>query len=125
MTVEDVDKIDFVTGERQTGDMILTISDHLDWDENEGEHLLVLQKKLNTYLEFIESGRIYAKVPQAVGRKIVIQVMGKFPLSEEARKFFEFVPRRTARVSEDSVRYKSDRSRLVTIADSVVLVSVD
>jgi hypothetical protein len=88
MTVEDVDKIDFVTGERKTGDMVLTISDHLDWDENAGEHLLVLQKKLNTYLEFIESGQIYAKVPQAVGRKIVIQVMGKFPLSEEASRFY-------------------------------------
>ena len=44
MTVEDVDKIDFVTGERKTGDMILTISDHLDWGESEGEHLLVLQR---------------------------------------------------------------------------------
>jgi hypothetical protein len=39
-------------------------------------------------LEFIESGLIYAKFPQAVGRKIVIQVMGKFPLSEEAKKFY-------------------------------------
>ena len=88
MTVEDIDKIDFATGERRTGDMILTISDHLDWDENEGEHLVMLQKKLNTYLEFIESGQIYAKIPQAVGRKIVIQVMGKYPLSEEAGKFY-------------------------------------
>jgi hypothetical protein len=88
MSVEDVDKIDLVTGERKTGDMILTISDHLDWGENEGEHLLVLQKKLNTYLEFIESGQIYANVPQAAGRKIVIQVMGQFPLSEEAKKFY-------------------------------------
>jgi hypothetical protein len=68
VTVEHVDKIDFVTGEQKTGDMILTISDHLDWDEDEGEHLLVLQNKLNTYLEFIESGQIYAKVPQAVGK---------------------------------------------------------
>jgi hypothetical protein len=88
MTVEDTDKIDFVTGERRTGDMILTISDHLDWDENEGEHLVVLQKKLNMYLEFIESGQIYAQIPQAAGRKIVIQVMGKYPLSEEAGKFY-------------------------------------
>jgi hypothetical protein len=88
MTVEDTDKIDFVTGEPKTGDMVLTISDHLDWGENEGEHLLVLQNKLNTYLEFIEGGQLYAKFPQAVGRNIVIQVMGKFPLSEEASKFY-------------------------------------
>jgi hypothetical protein len=110
MTVEDVDKIDFVTGERKTGDLILTISDHLDWDENEGEHLLVLQKKLNAYLEFIESGQIYTKVPQARGRKIVIQVMGKFPLSEEARKFY----RLAGKAIEDygySLRFSQPRSK--------------
>jgi hypothetical protein len=105
MTVEDIDKIDFVTGEQKSGDMVLTISDHLDWDENEGEHLLVLQNKLNTYLEFIESGQIYVKFPQAVGRKIVIQVMGKFPLSGEASKFY----RLASKAIEDygySLRFK-------------------
>jgi hypothetical protein len=86
MTVEDIDKVDFVS--IGAGDVLLTVSDHLDWDENEGEHLSVLQDKLNTYLEFIESGQIYAKVPQAAGRKIVIRVMGKFPLSDEAKKFY-------------------------------------
>jgi hypothetical protein len=47
-----------------------------------------LQDKLNTYLEFIESGQLYSKFPRAIGRKIVIQVFGKFPLSEEAKKFY-------------------------------------
>jgi hypothetical protein len=88
MSVEDIDKIDFLIREKKTGDVVLAISDHLDWSESEGEHLIVLQKKLNTYLEFIESGQIYAQVPQATGRKIAIQVMGKFPLSDEARKFY-------------------------------------
>jgi hypothetical protein len=89
MSVEDVDKIDFLIRDKKTGDVVLAISDHLDWDENEGEHLFVLQKKLNTYLEFIESGQVYAQVPQAAGKKISIQVMGKFPLSDEARKFYD------------------------------------
>ena len=88
MTVEDIDKVDRLAFNRKNGDVLLVISDHLDWNENEGEHLLVLQGKLNTYLEFIESGQIYVKFPQAAGRKIVIQVMGKFPLSEEASKFY-------------------------------------
>jgi hypothetical protein len=43
---------------------------------------------LNFYLAFIESGEIYKKTPKAIGRKIVIRVMGKFPLSDEARKFY-------------------------------------
>jgi hypothetical protein len=90
MTVEDIDKIDSIGIDRNTGDALLKISDHLDWDENEGEHLLVLQDKLNTYLEFVQSGEIYARYPRAVGKKIVFYVMAKFALSDEARKFYRF-----------------------------------
>ena len=43
MTVEDIDKIDRIGIDRETGDVHLVISDHLDWDQNEGEHLFVLQ----------------------------------------------------------------------------------
>jgi hypothetical protein len=57
MTVEENDKIDSLAFYRQNGDVTLVISDHLDWDENEGERLLVLQGKLNAYLEFVESGQ--------------------------------------------------------------------
>jgi hypothetical protein len=39
MTVEDIDKVDFVS--IGAGDVLLTVSDHLDWNENEGEHLSV------------------------------------------------------------------------------------
>jgi hypothetical protein len=88
MTVEEASKIDFTAIEPQTGDMCLVIADHLDWEAQEGEHLLLLQNKLNSYLAFIESGEIYTKLPKAIGRKIVIEVMGKFPLSEEAAKFY-------------------------------------
>ena len=91
MTVEDVDKVDRIGVDRKTGDVHLLISDHLDWDQNEGEHLLVLQDKLNTYLEFVESGQLYAKYPRAVGKKIVFEVMGKFALSKEASKFYQIV----------------------------------
>lgn len=35
----------------------LTLSDHLDWSEI-GEHSLYLQQKINTYIQYIESGNI-------------------------------------------------------------------
>jgi hypothetical protein len=88
MTVEEVDKVDRLSFNRENGDVILIISDHLAWDENEGEHLLVLQAKLNTYLEFVESGQLYAKYPRAIGKKVVFCVVGKFPLSDEAGKLY-------------------------------------
>jgi hypothetical protein len=88
MSIEQADKIDFVTIEYQMGDVLLSISDHLSWDEDEGEHLLMLQTKLNTYLAFIEGGQMYRQIPETVGRRVVINLVGKFPLSEEATKFF-------------------------------------
>jgi hypothetical protein len=88
MTIEDVDKIDRLAFNRKNGDVLLVISDHLAWDENEGEHLLVLQAKLNTYLEFVESGQLYATHPRAMGKKIIFYVVGKFQLSDEASKLY-------------------------------------
>jgi hypothetical protein len=87
MSVEEPSKIDFSVFEPQSGDVRLLITDHLDWKEG-GEHLLLLQNKLNSYLAFIESGEIYTKLPKAIGRKIVIEVVGKFPLSDEASRFY-------------------------------------
>src|ERR1700675_379268 len=88
MTVEELDKIDRLAFNRQNGDVLLIISDHLDWDESEGEHLLALQGKLNTYLEFVESGQLYAKHPRAIGQRIIFYVVGKFPLSDEASNLY-------------------------------------
>jgi len=88
MSIEEIDKVDFVAVDRKTGDVQLVISDHLDWDQNEGEHLFVLQDKLNAYLGFVESGQLYAKFPRTRGKKIVIKVSGKFALSEEAKKLY-------------------------------------
>ena len=110
MTVEEPGKIDFNVIEPQSGDIRLVIMDHLDWKEQEGEHLMLLQNKLNSYLAFIESAEIYTKLPKAIGRKIVIEVMGKFPLSDDARKFY----RLAAKAIEDagfSLRFEHFKSK--------------
>ncbi len=92
MTVEDTRQLDFARLDENANEMKLVVSDHLGWERNEldeqGEHLMTLQDKLNSYLAFIESGEIYRKLPQAVGRNIVIEVVGKYPLSDEAKKFY-------------------------------------
>jgi CRP-like cAMP-binding protein len=87
MSVDQTNTIDFVSIDKASGDLRLTISDHLPWDENEGNHLLLLQEKLNAYLRFIESGEILSEFPQSRGRRIVITIVGKFPLSPQAEKF--------------------------------------
>ena len=54
MSVEKIDKVDFVST-TEKGIIRLTISDHLEW-ASKNEHLLILQNKINAYLNFIESG---------------------------------------------------------------------
>lgn len=47
----------------------LVITDHLGWElEEEMEHLLALQKEINSYISFIESGEISTAIPAAAGR---------------------------------------------------------
>ena len=48
MSIEQADTIDFVNIEKASGDVLLTISDHLDWDETERQRLILLQGKLNS-----------------------------------------------------------------------------
>ena len=89
MSIEQTEIVDFVNIDRKSGDVWLTISDHLPWDHGEGEHLVLLQNKLNEYLRFIESGEMFRQIPETEGRKALINLVGQFPLSEKAVLFFE------------------------------------
>jgi len=59
MTVEETNVVDLISTDRKTGDIILIISDHLDWSDSTG-HQQILQAKFNAYLAFVESGEILA-----------------------------------------------------------------
>ena len=87
MSIEQTNTVDFVTIDNTSGDALLTISDHLPWNENEGVHLELLQSKLNSYLRFVESGELVREFPEIRDRSIVINLVGMFPLSEQAKIF--------------------------------------
>jgi hypothetical protein len=110
MSIEQADKIDFVNIEDRTGDVLLSISDHLSWDEDEGQHLVLLQTKLNTYLAFIEGGQMYRQIPETAGRRVIINLVGKFPLSEEATKFFRLASQ-AIRDAGFSLRFQHEGSK--------------
>ena len=72
MSVSDTGKVDaFTPG--NPGEAILFVFDHLDWD-NPGEHLHLLQEKINAYLAFIESGQYKELAPGQTFDKFVIRV---------------------------------------------------
>lgn len=89
MSVDQTQVIDVVSKDKD-GTIVLSISDHLDW-ENTKQHLLILQEKINTYLNFLDSGEIYEKYPEAKGHAIQIDVRFHYQPSMEARAFLEKV----------------------------------
>jgi len=77
LSVEQIDTIDIASRDLHTGEIVLTISDHLDWAGN-GQHLLLLQAKLNTYSAFIESGEVYQHVAGAEDTPVIIRIVCKY-----------------------------------------------
>ena len=86
MTVEQGDVVDAVGVEKETGLVVLTVSDHLGW-EDEAEHLRALREKLNSYLMFIETGQLIENYPEATGRLPRIDVIFRVPPSPSALEF--------------------------------------
>ena len=85
MAVENLKVIDFASINKE-GNTVLTISDHLKWDDN-NEHLLMLQNKINVYLSAIETGNLYEEYPDAKGRNIIINIVAQYEPDENARLF--------------------------------------
>jgi hypothetical protein len=86
MSVDQPKTIDFVGIDKSTGDVVLTISDHLDWTDS-NNHQLILQKKINSYLSFIESGEIFESYPDSKGRHPVISVVSQYAPDTDGREF--------------------------------------
>ena len=76
MSVEETDCIDIIRHDSAHEKIILDITDHLEWDDENG-HLLKLQDKLNAYLYFLKSGKVYEGHDEFRGKTFVINVVFK------------------------------------------------
>jgi hypothetical protein len=85
MSIENCDIVDSI-GIINESIASLLITDHLNW-ENEKEHMLLLQNKINKYLSFIESGEVYSTYPLAKEKKFEIRVYAKYTLTKNAEQF--------------------------------------
>lgn len=88
MSIENTDVVDFIGIDKETFDVVLSISDHLLWDDDSKHHMYLLQEKINSYLRYIESGEIYEVNPEIKNKNIIISIVGKYPFNQEAEYFF-------------------------------------
>lgn len=89
MPVDQLNVIDFISID-ENDNVLLSISDHLEWD-SKNEHIFILQEKINYYLRAIEGGALYEKYPKAKGRNLIIDLVIKYPMNQEAHTFIEKV----------------------------------
>lgn len=90
MSVLDFNKVDGIAqkkGEKST--VLMLISDHLDW-EQEYDHLLVLQEKINHYLDFIQSGQAQRRFSDTIERYEILLAF-LHPITENCRKFIHVI----------------------------------
>jgi hypothetical protein len=87
MAVDNFDAVDFV-GISKTGEVVLTVADHLPWDKD-NEHLAILQSKLNLYLDFIQAGQLSEQYPKHVGQPLRIDVACLYKPSRDGTRFLE------------------------------------
>lgn len=52
--IENTESIDAIEYERETGKVILHLTDGMDWSDSDN-HMLLLQAKLNNYLRYIDT----------------------------------------------------------------------
>ncbi len=76
MGIQETNKVDAIGIEKETGNIILTIFDSLDW-ESPTNHLLTLQSKLNAYFNFVEEGQLREIYPTFSDRDVVIDLITK------------------------------------------------
>ena len=67
MSVEDAGVVDILSVDRRAGEVVLTVTDHLDWSESV-THQAFLQAKLDRYLAFVEGREILQTYPEEIGR---------------------------------------------------------
>lgn len=94
MSVVETNKIDGIGTSKRRGELLLLITDHLGW-ENEYEHLVVLQNKINAYLDFIESKQYLEIYPDSQFKKIVIEINFKNKITKKCDDFLKVVSNQT------------------------------
>jgi hypothetical protein len=88
MSIEQTGVVDAIGVDKETGQVVLTISDHLEWDD---DHLLLLQEKLNLYIGFVEAGELLDVYPDSKGRQVCINIICKYPPNVGGENFLSRV----------------------------------
>lgn len=90
MSILDKKQVDGVAYDSENETLLLLITDHLAWD-NEYEHLLCLQEKINNYISYCETKQYTHIYKQEIIRMAVIDIHFLHKPSKKALDFLQVV----------------------------------
>lgn len=96
MSVVDQNTIDSIAMTNDEDGIVLLIADHLEWEE-EYNHLITLQEKINAYISFLESGQHNEIFKDKEFRYGIIEIHFMYEPTEKAKQFLNTVQ---AQISE-------------------------
>ena len=105
MAIDETDVVDAIGVDGVSGELVMTISDHLDWKEVP-LHLEALRDKFNAYLRAIQDGDLVNSYPDAEGRPVVIELVTRVELPEVGLSFIDHV-RQTAKQLHVEIRSRT------------------
>jgi hypothetical protein len=89
-TVEDTEVVDFISLDRANSRVLLTVSDHLPWAD-EQQHLELLDAKLSAYLSFAQSEQMLQELSRRFGgvrpKEVRVEIVAKYGLTPRACEF--------------------------------------
>lgn len=90
MTVIEKDKIDGIGKSKDGKCLVFMIADHLKWID-EFDHLKLLQDKINSYLEYIETKQFRDIYPNEEFKFYHIEICFKYKITDKCKQFLEVV----------------------------------
>lgn len=95
MAVNNLKVIDGIGTNKEQDAIMLLLCDHLLWEGEKApkvaDHLLLLQKKINTYVAFLESGQYKEKYPDLEPKMAVIDIRFQYDIPKMCEEFLQTV----------------------------------
>ena len=104
MSVLEIEKIDAIGVSEDGKDLVLLISDHLNW-KNEIEHLILLQEKINSYLGFMEMKQYLEIYPDNVFEHYCINISFKYKITRKCAEFLKNINKQLREYNIQVIQY--------------------
>ena len=90
MSILEKDILDGVAISKKDNNLILFLSDELDF-KDEYNHLLLLQDKINSYIAYIETEQYKEEYPDYLFNDIIVEIHFKYEPTNNCKHFIEVV----------------------------------